>query len=61
MVKSDNRIEPVENCPKCGAPIIMDIMYNGPGAAGFEEVCTKCTWSRQSHFTEEGGTTKEKW
>jgi len=40
---------------------MMDILYHGPGADGFEERCTNCTWVREIHFTQEGGTTKEKW
>jgi hypothetical protein len=61
MNKTDNEIRPIKNCPKCDAPVMMDILYHGPGADGFEERCTKCTWSREIHFTLEGGTTKEKW
>ena len=60
MEKSDNQLKPVEKCPKCGARVDLDILYHGPGAAGFEGTCTKCTWSRESHFTKEGSTTKEK-
>jgi hypothetical protein len=56
-----NQIKPVKNCPKCGAPVTMDILYSTPGAYGFEELCTKCSWSRKSSFTEEGCTTKENW
>jgi len=54
-------IKPLEKCPKCGAPVTLDILFHGPGCDGFEETCTKCTYSRISQFTEKGGTTEEKW
>jgi hypothetical protein len=59
MDESDNQIKPAKNCPKCGATVTLDILYHGPGADGFEEICTKCTWSRERYFTEEGVATKE--
>jgi len=60
MNESDNEIKPVKNCPKCGAPVTMDILYIGLGESSFEELCTKCSWSRVSSFTKQGCTTKEK-
>jgi len=60
MDESDNHIKPVKTCPNCGAPIDMDILYAGLGDSGFEEFCTKCSWSRVSSFTKDGYITKEK-
>jgi len=60
MDESDNQIKPVKNCPKCGAPVDMDILYIGLGDSGFEEFCTKCSWSRVSSFTKGSRDIKEK-
>ncbi len=51
MDNSNSQRTPVEKCPDCGAAVGIDILYHGPGADGFSEYCTKCEWSRESHFT----------
>lgn len=51
MESSDTPRKPVDVCPECGAPVELDILYHGPGKDGFIEYCTKCEWTRESHFT----------
>jgi hypothetical protein len=60
MEKPDKKYKPVEKCPKCGAPVTWDLLYHGPGADAFQEMCTQCTWVRKSHFTLDGCTIVEK-